>query len=290
MKERITTTYLTQMKKNNNKITALTAYDVQMAQLLDEAGVELLLVGDSLGMVILGYENTLAVTMEDVLHHTKAVARGTHRALVIADMPFMSYQTSVQDALVNAGRFLKEADAHGVKLEGGKAILPQVTALVQAGIPVLGHIGLTPQSVHQLGGFKVQGRDGAQADRLREEARELEEAGVFAIVLECVPASLAKEISLSLTIPTIGIGAGSDCDGQILVINDLLGMSANFKPKFVRRYAELHQVITGAVQDYIADVKLQNFPDEGESFCRGESSKVTPLYSGGDENHANSKN
>lgn len=290
MKDRITTTYLTQMKKQKDKITALTAYDVQTAHLLDEAGVELLLVGDSLGMVVLGYETTLAVTMEDMLHHTKAVVRGTRRALVITDMPFMSYQTGVPDALVNAGRLLKEAGAHGVKLEGGRTILPQVTALVQAGIPVLGHLGLTPQSVHQIGGFKVQGRDHTQADRLREDALALEEAGAFAIVLECVPAALAMEISQSLSIPTIGIGAGSDCDGQILVINDLLGMSANFKPKFVRRYANLHQVITDAVQDYIADVKTQNFPTEEESFCRGEASKVTPLYSRGDESNANSKN
>ena len=291
MKNRITTIYLTQMKDKGEKVTALTAYDVQTARLLDDAGVELILVGDSLGMVVLGYENTLAVTMEDMLHHTRAVVRGTQRALVIADMPFMSYQTGVHDALKNAGRFLKEAGAHGVKLEGGREILPQVKALVAAGIPVLGHLGLTPQSVHQLGGFKVQGRNPEQADRLWANARELEEAGAFAIVLECVPADLATEISQSLTIPTIGIGAGSECDGQILVINDLLGMQPDFKPKFVRRYTNLHEIITGAVQEYIKDVKAQEFPSVEESFGKADTngSGSTKLYSGGAEKNANPK-
>lgn len=282
MKGTITTTTLTQMKQRGEKITALTAYDAQMARLLDQAGTDVLLVGDSLGMVILGYDNTLPVTMEDVLYHTKAVTRGAKRALVIADMPFLSYQTGVRDALIHAGRFLQEAGAHGVKLEGGQCVLPQIRALVQAGIPVLGHLGLTPQSVHQLGGFKVQGKELAQAERIKAEAKELEEAGVFAIVLECIPAALAKEISQSLTIPTIGIGAGADCDGQILVIQDLLGMDATFKPKFVRRYANLHQVISEAVQAYISDVKVQAFPTDEESFAHGEGTSKTQLYSGGD--------
>lgn len=288
MKQKITTRSLTQLKQHGEKITALTAYDVQTARLLDAAGVELLLVGDSLGMVILGYENTLAVTMEEMLHHTRAVARGVKRALVIADMPFMSYQTGVRDALIHAGRFLKEAGAHGVKLEGGREILPQVKALVEAGIPVLGHLGLTPQSVHQFGGFKVQGKEHAQAERLKEEAKALEAAGVFAVVLECIPAPLAREISQSLTIPTIGIGAGSDCDGQILVIQDLLGMDGDFQPKFVRRYANLHQIITQAVCEYIADVKAAQFPGLEESFAGTESNNKTQLYSGGetDANHS----
>lgn len=289
MKGQITTRSLTQLKQRGEKITALTAYDVQMARLLDEVGVELLLVGDSLGMVILGYENTLPVTMEEMLHHTRAVARGARKALVIADMPFMSYQTGVQDALMNAGRFLKEAGAHGVKLEGGVEILPQVKALVQSGIPVLGHLGLTPQSVHQLGGFKVQGKEEAQAERLREEAKALEAAGVFALVLECIPAPLAREISQSLMIPTIGIGAGSDCDGQILVTQDLLGMDDRFQPRFVRRYAHLHQMIHEAIGNYISDVKAIEFPGPEESFAGSEAQSKTPLYSGGesDANHQN---
>ncbi|MCK4258570.1 MAG: 3-methyl-2-oxobutanoate hydroxymethyltransferase [Halanaerobiales bacterium] len=288
MKNRVTTKKLIQMKQNNEKITALTAYDVQTARLLDEAGVELILVGDSLGMVILGYENTLAVTMEDILHHTKAVVKGTKRSLVIADMPFMSYQTGVRDTLINAGRILKEAGAHGVKLEGGSDILPQVKALVQAGIPVFGHLGLTPQSVHQLGGFKVQGKELIQAERLKSEAKSLEAAGVFAIVLECIPAPLAYEISQSLSIPTIGIGAGNGCDGQILVLQDLLGMNEDFKPKFVRRYANLHRVISQAVGQYISDVKTQNFPNEEESFGISDQTKQTELYSGGTGKDANS--
>ncbi|AZR74655.1 3-methyl-2-oxobutanoate hydroxymethyltransferase [Anoxybacter fermentans] len=288
MKNKITIKTLIEMKERGEKITALTAYDVQTARLVDEAGVELILVGDSLGMVVLGYENTLPVTMEEMVHHTKAVVRGTERALVIADMPFMSYQTGVKDALVNAGRLMKEAGAHGVKLEGGREVLPQVETLVKAGIPVLGHLGLTPQSVHQLGGFKVQGKDQLQAERLKREAKELEDAGAFAIVLECIPAILAREISESLTIPTIGIGAGPYCDGQILVTQDLLGMDANFKPRFVRRYVNLHQIITQAVKEYITDVKMQNFPDEKESFSLSDSVNKTQLYSGGDSKDENS--
>lgn len=282
--KQVTPAKLSEMKSNVEKITALTAYDVQTARLLDRAGVEVILVGDSLGMVVLGYENTVSVTMEEMLHHTKAVTRGVERALVIADMPFMSYQLGIKEALVNASRFLKEAGAKGVKIEGGRRVLPQVTALVNAGIPVMGHLGLTPQSVLQLGGFKVQGKERVQAEQLLVEAQELEAAGVFSLVLECIPRNLAKKISENLTIPTIGIGAGEYCDGQILVIQDLLGMDADFQPKFVRRYANLQQMISKAVEDYITDVKTEKFPSPEESFQK--TSQQTQLYSGGmtDEN------
>lgn len=282
--KKVTTATLSKMKEKGEKITALTAYDFQTASLLDEAGVELFLVGDSLGMVILGYENTIPVTMEDMIHHTQAVTRGVKRGLVVADLPFMSYQTDVKDALINAGRLMKEAGAHAVKLEGGEEVLPQIKAMVQAGIPVLGHLGLTPQSVHQLGGFKVQGKGEAQAERLKREAKALEAAGVFGIVLECIPAPLAKEVSDSLMIPTIGIGAGAECDGQILVTQDLLGMDNSFKPKFVRRYANLQEIIMKAVQEYISDVKEKNFPNAEESFGVVDASRKTQLYSGGDQN------
>lgn len=280
MEAKITISSLIQMKERKEKIAALTAYDVQTAKILDDAGVEIILVGDSLGMVVMGYENTLAVTMEEMIHHTKAVVRGTQKALIIADMPFLSYQMGVKEALVNAGRFLKEAGANGVKLEGGERVVPQIKALVQAGIPVMGHLGLTPQSVHQLGGFKVQGKDQEKAQKLIEDAKKIEAAGAFSLVLECIPRELAKRISNALTIPTIGIGAGSECDGQILVIQDILGMDAEFKPKFTRRYANLHQIITGAVQEYIKDVKEVNFPNLKESFSDTHASNKTQLYSG----------
>lgn len=280
--KKVTTTGLIKMKNDGKKITALTAYDYQTAKLLDGAGIDLFLVGDSLGMVVLGYENTLAVTMDDMVHHTKAVVRGTERAMVIADMPFMSYQTGTRDTLINAGRLMKETGAHGVKLEGGSEVLEQVKALVQSGIPVLGHLGLTPQSVHQMGGFKVQGKDDEQARKLIADAKTLEEAGAFAIVLECIPGPLAQEVSDALTIPTIGIGAGPGCDGQILVTNDLVGMDDSFKPKFVRRYARLDQVITDAVKEYIDDVRNQEFPAVKESFGMKDADKKTQLYSKGE--------
>ncbi len=286
MGSKITVTQLKEMKNKSNKITALTAYDVQTARLLDSTGIEVILVGDSLGMVVMGYENTLPVTMEEMLHHARAVTRGVNRSLVVADMPFMSYQTGVNDAMINAARFMKEAGVQGVKLEGGRSILPQIRALVDAGIPVMGHLGLTPQSVHQLGGFKVQGKEYIQAERILTEALELEKAGIFALVLECIPVTLAREITRKLKIPTIGIGAGSDCDGQILVIQDLLGMDTDFKPKFVRRYANLQQVITEAVQKYIVDVKNMQFPNVDESFdtLKIDGDSPTKLYSrGGDD-------
>ena len=287
--KKITVTELKEMKNNSVKITALTAYDVQTARLLDQAGIELILVGDSLGMVVLGYENTLPVTMEEMLHHTKAVTRGVQRALVIADLPFMSYQTGVKETLINASRFLKEAQANGVKLEGGRRIIKQVRALVETGIPVMGHLGLTPQSVLQLGGFRVQGRAEDQAEQLLIEAKELERAGVFSLVLECLPADLARKISESLKIPTIGIGAGVDCDGQILVVQDLLGMNTDFQPKFVRRYANLEEVIKKAILGYLTDVRGEKFPNLEESFQHLKTSDQTQLYSGGDDQDADSE-
>jgi 3-methyl-2-oxobutanoate hydroxymethyltransferase len=250
------------MKKRGEKISILTAYDYSTAAVLDQSGVEILLVGDSLGMVVLGYDSTLPVTMEDMIHHTRAVSRATKRALVIGDMPFMSYQVSVENALYNAGRFLQEGGAHGIKLEGGRDVAEATRKITSAGIPVMAHLGLTPQSVHQLGGFKVQGKEDAAARRILEDARILEEAGAFSLVLECVPASLAKTITESLTIPTIGIGAGVDCDGQVLVVNDMLGLFERFTPRFVKKYANLNLQMKEAVGKYIEEVKTGVFPDE----------------------------
>lgn len=253
-------------KINQEKLTMLTAYDYATAKLMDEAGINALLVGDSLGMVILGYEDTLSVTMEDMIHHSKAVSRGAKEALVVADMPFMSYQTSVYDAIVNAGRLIKEGRAGAIKLEGGKEVCPQVEAIVKASIPVMGHIGLTPQSIHAFGGFKVQGKDIEKAKQLIEDAKALEAAGAFAIVLECVPAPLAKIITESISIPTIGIGAGNACDGQILVYQDMLDMYGNFTPKFVKKYAAVGETMKEAFKSYIEEVQEGSFPEEVHSF------------------------
>ena len=263
---KITTSAILKMKREGEKISMLTAYDYSTAAIMDESGVDMILIGDSLGMVVLGYDSTLPVTMEDMLHHTKPVSRAAKRAMVIADMPFMSYQVSAEEALRNAGRFMQEAGAHGVKLEGGEGVTDAVRKITSAGIPLVGHLGLTPQSVHQLGGYKVQGKDDAAARKLMEDARALEEAGAFSIVLECVPAPLAGEISRALTIPTIGIGAGVECDGQVLVINDILGMFEKFTPKFVKKYAELSKDIQTAVGEYIDEVKGGTFPGEEHSF------------------------
>ncbi|MBW2558953.1 MAG: 3-methyl-2-oxobutanoate hydroxymethyltransferase [Deltaproteobacteria bacterium] len=263
---KITTFSIQKMKTEGEKISMLTAYDYSTAVLVDEAGVDLILVGDSLGMVILGYDSTLPVTMEDMIHHTKTVSRAAKRAMVIGDMPFMSYQISVEEALRNAGRFMKEAGAHGVKLEGGREVAEAVMKITSSGIPLMGHLGLTPQSVHQLGGYKVQGKDDKTAKRMIEDARILEEAGAFSIVLECVPAPLAGEISRSLTIPTIGIGAGVECDGQVLVVNDMLGIFEKFTPKFVKKYAKLNIDIRAAIGQYIDEVKDSKFPGEEHSF------------------------
>ena len=255
-----------QAKEKNEKLTMLTADDYSTAKIIDEAGINGILVGDSLGMVCLGYEDTLSVTMEDMIHHTKAVSRGVKNTLVVADMPFMSYQTSVYDAVVNAGRLIKEGRAHVVKLEGGLEVCDKIEAIVKASIPVMAHIGLTPQSVNAFGGFKVQGKDEEAAKRLIEEAIAVEKAGAFAVVLECVPAKLAKIISEKLTIPTIGIGAGSDCDGQILVYQDMLGMYSDFTPKFVKKYENLGEKMNMAFKKYIEEVKDGVFPAEEHSF------------------------
>ncbi|MDF2569240.1 MAG: PanB [Sporomusa sp.] len=258
--KRITTATIREKKCKGEVITMLTAYDAAFARLLDDAGVDMLLVGDSVGNVMLGYDSTLPVTMEDMLHHVRAVCRGASRSLVVADMPFMSYQVSVEEALRNAGRFLKETGAQAVKLEGGKEVAPAVKAMTAAGIPVVGHLGLTPQSVHQLGGFKVQGKDVTAAQQLLEDARLLEAAGAFALVLECVPSQLASKVSQALSIPTIGIGAGNGCDGQVLVTHDLLGLLPGFKPKFVKAYRTLHTEVSAAVREYIEEVRTRQYP------------------------------
>jgi len=264
--EKVTVTALQRMKAEKQIITMLTSYDFPMTRILDAAGVDMLLVGDSVGNVVLGYPNTLPVTMEEMLHHTRAVTRGCTRALVVGDMPFMSYQTGLDDAKRNAGRFLKEAGAEAVKLEGGVTMAGVIRAIVDIDIPVMGHIGLTPQSVHRMGGYKVQGRDEKQRLQLLDDARAVQEAGAFSVVLEGVPSSLAREITNELTIPTIGIGAGIDCDGQVLVLHDLLGMLGTFRPKFVKTYVNLDEIISKAVKQYVDEVRGRTFPDEAHSF------------------------
>jgi 3-methyl-2-oxobutanoate hydroxymethyltransferase len=254
------------MKQRGEKIAMLTAYDYPTARLLDEAGVPIILVGDSLGMVVLGYDSTLPVTMADMLHHVRAVVRGTQRAHVVADMPFMSYQAGPEDALRNAGRFLQEAGAQSVKLEGGVSVAETVRRLVEAGIPVMGHIGLTPQSVNQFGGYKVQGKTPAAAVKLLNDAAALEQAGAYAVVLETIPAPLGKLISERLSIPTIGIGAGPHCDGQVQVLHDMLGLYPDFVPKHAKQYAHLAEEIGRAVREYVAEVQEGRFPTERESF------------------------
>ena len=255
-----------QAKENKEKLTMLTAYDYSTAKLMDESGINGILVGDSLGNVILGYEDTLSVTMEDMIHHGAAVARGVKNALVVVDMPFMSYQTSIYDALCNAGRLVKEAKAGAVKLEGGEKVCPQIKAIVDADIPVMAHLGLTPQSVNAFGGYKVQGKSIEAAQKLIDDAKAVEQAGAFALVLECVPSALAKIITESISIPTIGIGAGSCCDGQILVYQDMLGMYSDFTPKFVKKFANAGQVMCSAFLDYIDAVKSGEFPSKEHSF------------------------
>ena len=253
-------------KVKKEKITMLTAYDYSTAKIIDDSGINGILVGDSLGMVCLGYEDTLAVTMEDMIHHSKAVARGAKNSLVVTDMPFMSYQTSVYDAMVNAGRLIKEGNAQAVKLEGGIEVAGQIRAIVNASIPVMGHIGLTPQSVNAFGGFKVQGKSEEAAKKLLEDAKAVEEAGAFAVVLECVPSKLAEYITSKLSIPTIGIGAGVGCDGQILVYQDMLGMFSDFTPKFVKKYTDLGKSMKEAFTKYIEEVRDGVFPAEEHSF------------------------
>ncbi len=264
--EKVTTQTIRKMKQDGKKITMLTAYDYSMAALLDQVGIDILLVGDSLGMVVLGYETTLPVTMEEMLHHTRAVSRAARRAMVVGDMPFMSYQISAEQALENAGRFLKEANAHAVKLEGGQEIADTVKKIVDSGIPVMGHLGLTPQSIHQLGGYGVQGKESKAARKMIQDAKALEAAGIFSLVLECVPTALAKVITEEISVPTIGIGAGIHCDGQVLVTHDLLGLFEKFIPKFVKRYAELNKPVKEAVRQFIEEVQTGKFPGVEHSF------------------------
>ncbi len=274
MKKTVNTFY---KKKGNEKLTMLTAYDYSMAKLIDESGVDAILVGDSLGMVCLGYEDTLSVTVEDMIHHGKAVVRGVKNSMVVVDMPFMSYEISIEKALVNASKIIKETGAKALKLEGGFDILPQIEAIVKAKIPVMGHLGLTPQSVNVFGGFKVQGKDEEGAKKIIEEALALEKAGVFAIVLECVPAKLAKIISEKLSVPTIGIGAGKDCDGQILVWQDVVKVYGDFTPKFVKEYANVGTIMKEAFGSYIEEVKEGKFPEEKHTFSIKEET-LEKLY------------
>ena len=263
---RVTIRDLRQMKKRGEKIAMITAYDYTAARLVEEAGTPVILVGDSLGNVILGYDSTLPVTMDDMVHHIKAVVRGTDRAHIVGDLPFLSYQADVAEAVRNAGRLLKEGGCQSVKLEGGRHMADTVRKIVQAGIPVMGHIGLTPQAVNQLSGYRVQGRTPRAAVELMEDAKALEEAGAYAIVLETVPAQLGLLISERLSIPTIGIGAGVHCDGQVQVFHDLLGLFSDFTPKHARKYANLADTIRSAVSDYVSDVREENFPTDEQSF------------------------
>ena len=261
-RKKVTTLTFRQKKERGEPITMLTAYDYPTASAMDKAGIDSILVGDSLAMVVLGYENTLPVTMEEMLHHARAVARGAKSALLVGDMPFMSYQVNVDEALRNAGRFLQQGGMDAVKLEGGRERADAVRAITGAGIPVMGHLGLTPQSIHQLGGFRAQGKTATAAKRLLEDAKILEDAGAFSLVLESVPARLAEFISKQISIPTIGIGAGVGCDGQVLVTHDLLGLFDRFTPKFVKKYANLHETMNKAFAEYIDEVETKHFPAE----------------------------
>ncbi len=290
---KITAPAVVDMKRRGELITVVTAYDFPTARLAEQAGVEVLLVGDSVGPVVLGYESTLPVTMEDMLHHTKAVTRAKTSAMVVGDMPFMSYQVSVEQAVRNAGRFVQEAGADAIKLEGGERVAPAVQRIVAAGIPVMGHLGLTPQSVNRLGGYRVQGRGADAESRLLEDAAFLAQAGCFALVLECVPATLAARVTAASPIPTIGIGAGPGCDGQVLVFHDLLGLLPGQPPKFVRRYADLGRLVTEAVAAYATDVRQRPVPGAEHSYGGGTgaaaagaadstgSESTGPAYPGG---------
>lgn len=257
---------IAEMKRTGEKISILTAYDYPFAQLMDQAGIDVILVGDSVGSVFSGYENTLPVTMEEMIYHTRPVVRATQQALVVADMPFMSYQVDLPDARRNAGRLIKEAGAQAIKLEGGVNMAETIAAITAIDIPVMAHIGLTPQSIHRMGGFKVQGRQDSQAAQILADARAVEDAGAFAVVLEAIPAPLAAQVSAALSIPTIGIGAGPDCDGQVLVIHDILGLCDKYSPKFVKRYADVRQTIGDGISTYIEEVKSGAFPSAEHSF------------------------
>ena len=263
---KITTQTVVEMKQKGEKISMLTAYDFTMARILDTAGIDVLLVGDSASNVMAGNETTVPITLDHMIYHTQCVVRGVDRALVIADMPFMSYQVTPKEALTNAGRLMKEAGAHAVKLEGGAAITETVKKIVDAGIPVMGHLGLTPQSIYQFGTYQVRAKEEAEAEKLLEDAHKLQEAGAFALVLEKIPSGLAAKVTHSLDIPTIGIGAGNACDGQVLVVHDMLGMNKNFSPRFLRRYADLESIMSEAVKQYVSDVKSLDFPNEKEQY------------------------
>jgi 3-methyl-2-oxobutanoate hydroxymethyltransferase len=263
---KITTQTVVDMKSKGEKISMLTAYDFTMAQIIDQAGIEIILVGDSASNVMAGHETTVPMTLDHMIYHTSCVVRGVDRALVIADLPFMSYQVTTKEALISAGRMMKEAGAHAVKLEGGKYIVNTVKRIVDAGIPVMGHLGLTPQSIYKFGTYKVRATEADEADDLIRDAKLLEEAGCFSLVLEKIPANLAEKVTANLSIPTIGIGAGASCDGQVLVLHDMLGLNKEFNPRFLRRYADLNSVMTEAVQHYIKDVKNKDFPNKDEQY------------------------
>ena len=282
-RRRVTVTALRAMRDRGEKITMVTAYDATFARMLDEADIDVLLVGDSLGMVVQGHDTTLPVTVDEVIYHCRAVARGSSRAHVVGDMPFMSYQVSPEEALRNAGRFLAEGGAHAVKLEGGRAMASTIERIVAAGIPVMGHVGLTPQSVHAMGGFRVQGKTERAAERVLEDARAVAEAGAYAVVLEGIPSDLAAQITEELDVPTIGIGAGPSCDGQVLVCYDLLGLTPDLKPKFVKRYAEMFADGVAAVSRYRDEVRSGAFPapEHGFGEVRKEDAVVVPLRAGG---------
>ncbi|WP_138430735.1 3-methyl-2-oxobutanoate hydroxymethyltransferase [Fodinibius saliphilus] len=264
--KKVTTQTVVEMKEQGEKISMLTAYDFTMARIIDQAGIEVILVGDSASNVMAGHETTVPMTMEQMIYHTSCVVRGADKALVIADLPFMSYQVTANEALTNAGRMMKEAGAHGVKLEGGEVVADTVEKIVNAGIPVMGHLGLTPQSIYKFGTYKVRATENAEADQLMEDAKRLEEAGCFSLVLEKIPATLAAKVTEAISIPTIGIGAGDQCDGQVLVTHDMLGLNKEFNPSFLRRYADMHSSMTDAVQQYITDIKSGDFPNDNEQY------------------------
>lgn len=263
---KVTTQTVVEMKRRNRKITMLTAYDYTMARIIDAAGIDVILVGDSASNVMAGHETTVPITLDHMIYHTSCVVRGVKRALVIADLPFMSYQVTPKEALISAGRMMKEAGAHGVKLEGGRTIVPTIKKIVDAGIPVMGHLGLTPQSIYKFGTYKVRATEQTEAEELIHDAQELEKAGCFALVLEKIPASLAEKVTEKLSIPTIGIGAGRSCDGQVLVTHDMLGLNKDFNPRFLRRYADLHTAMTDAVEQFIKDIRSGDFPGENEQY------------------------
>ncbi|MFK9093435.1 3-methyl-2-oxobutanoate hydroxymethyltransferase [Bacillus salipaludis] len=273
------TTDFLKMKENNEKIVMLTAYDFPSAKQAEQGGVDVILVGDSLGMVVLGYDSTIPVTIEDMIHHTKAVKRGAKETFIVADLPFLTYHLSVKDTLINAGRLLQEAGAHAVKLEGADDVVDKIAAITNAGIPVCGHLGLTPQSVGVLGGYKVQGKDAYAAKKLIEDAKKVEEAGAFAIVLECVPKQLAEEVARKIAIPVIGIGAGLNVDGQVLVYHDILGYGVDRVPKFVKQYHAVNPFMIESIQAYSSEVKNKQFPEDKHSFTMKEE-ELKVLYGG----------